>query len=74
MPKGRKKVLAENEVSDIIESLQLDDTLTKFDICFQFKVSRSALYTYLPPYLKDPKYNPKKKAKDPIHPIPKTDG
>lgn len=44
---GRYKVLSESEIQTIREALLLDETLTKRDIAFKFRISVTTLNKYL---------------------------
>lgn len=68
MPKGRKRVLSDEDVDNIIEEFSLDDTLTKREIAYRYKVSISTIYNILPRYLKESDVIPKEIKKDLYNP------
>lgn len=63
MAKRRKRILSKDDISDIIEILQINSSLTKREVANKYQVALSTLYKYLPPYLKSYKNFPKYKMK-----------
>ncbi len=68
MGKGRKKVLSDEAIDDIIDAFSLDDTLTKREIAYRYRVSASTIYNILPQYLKESNVIPKKVRKEVYNP------
>jgi len=67
MPKGRKRILSNEDVSDIVEAFQIDNTLTKREVASKYQISLPTLYKVLPFFLKDYKYFPKYKTSEVCH-------
>ena len=52
MGKGRKRILTEEDIANIIEAFQIDTSLTKREVVIKYQISLTTLYKYLPHYLK----------------------
>ena len=64
MRKGRKRILSDEDVSDIVDAFQINETLTKRGVAMKYQISLSTLYKYLPQYLRPTENFKKKKTKE----------